>query len=141
VWWGESGVSWMPRALPSYHASPWWNDLMAVGVVAGSDRLQGIFFKKIGNGGNTSFWHDTWMGTQPLKEVFPRLFLISAQKDCCVLELGRWTLGHWEWDLRWKRNLFVWEEVLWDLLANLLTPFHLSESIDEWRYHYSNGRF
>ncbi|PNX96622.1 hypothetical protein L195_g019832, partial [Trifolium pratense] len=129
----------MSRALSMNKASPWWNDLMKVGVVPGSDRLQGIFFKKIGNGGGTSFCHDAWVGAQPLKEAFPRLFLISSQKDCCASEVGHWEMGAWVWDLRWRRNLFVWEEELRDLLVDVLTPIQLSNSLDEWRCHYSNG--
>ncbi|GAU38174.1 hypothetical protein TSUD_264000 [Trifolium subterraneum] len=65
---GESGVSWMSRSLPTNKVSPWWNDLMVVGLVGGVERLQHFFFKKIGNGDETSFWHDVWVGTQPLKE-------------------------------------------------------------------------
>jgi hypothetical protein len=59
---GESGVGWMSRRLPSVNASSWWNDLMTVGMVVGTDILHGIFIKKIGNGGNTSFLSDTWVG-------------------------------------------------------------------------------
>jgi hypothetical protein len=86
---GERGVGWMSRLLPPNIASSWWNDLVSVGVVAGSDRLRDIFFRKLGNGGDTIFWHDTWVGVQPLKEVFPRLFLVSTKKECSVSEVGR----------------------------------------------------
>jgi hypothetical protein len=86
---GERGVGWMSRLLPPNIASSWWNDLVSVGVVVGSDRLRDIFFRKLGNGGDTIFWHDTWVGVQPLKEVFPRLFLVSTQKECSVSEVGR----------------------------------------------------
>ncbi|PNX97043.1 ribonuclease H [Trifolium pratense] len=47
---GESGVCWMSRVLPPRKASPWWNDLMTVGLVDGSDRLQGIFSKSLVTG-------------------------------------------------------------------------------------------
>jgi hypothetical protein len=136
---GESGVGWLFRSLPSINASPWWNDLMSVGIVAGVDRLHGIFSKKIGNGGNTSFWHDSWVGPQPLKEVFPRLFLISTQKMSSVLDCGRWVSGVWEWNFMWRRNLFVWEEERRNMLLNLLTPIHLSNNSDEWKCQFSTG--
>jgi hypothetical protein len=106
---GVRGFGWMSRTLSSNVASIWWNDLVKIGVVEGEDRLNGIFYKKIGNEGDTSFWHDTWVGVNPLKEVFPRLFLISTQKDHSVLEVRRLNLGRLEWDLKWRRNLFVWE--------------------------------
>ncbi|MCH90264.1 ribonuclease H protein, partial [Trifolium medium] len=63
-------------------------------------------------GGDTTFWHDNWVGSQPLKE---------------------------EWEFQWRQNLFVWEEELRDMLVNLLTPIQLSNANDEWRWHYSTG--
>jgi hypothetical protein len=93
---GERGFGWLSRPLASNIASSWWNDLVSIGTVDGVDRLCGIFFKRIGNGGETSFWHDRWVGVQPLKDVFPRLFLVSTQKEACVSEVGRRVLGRWE---------------------------------------------
>ncbi|CAJ2632776.1 unnamed protein product [Trifolium pratense] len=112
---------------------------MNIGVVNGIDHLVGSFFKKIGNGGTTRFWHDSWLGPQSLKEVFPHLFLISVQKECSVQEVGRWNSGRWEWVVRWRRNLFVWEEELHQSLMELLTPIQLANVEDEWRCHYTNG--
>jgi hypothetical protein len=139
---GERGVGWVSRSLASNIASSWWNDLVSIGVVDGVDRLGGIFFKRIGNGGDTSFWHEKWVGVQPLKEAFPRLFLLSTQKEACVSEVGRRVSGRWEWDLKWRRNLFVWEEEGRDLLLNLLFPIQLDISNDEWKcHHLSEGMF
>ncbi|GAU46768.1 hypothetical protein TSUD_92630 [Trifolium subterraneum] len=112
---------------------------MTVGLIDGLDRTEDLFFKRIGNGGGTSFWHDTWVGAQPLKEVFPRLFLISSQKECSVLEVGRWVSEVWEWDCKWRRNLFAWEEELADMLDMILTPIQLSHSNDEWMCHHATG--
>jgi hypothetical protein len=78
--------------------------------VAGFDWLQGIFFKKIDNCSSTSFRSDTWVGTTPLKEAFLLLFQVSEQKESFVLNVGRWEGSIWKWDLKWRHNLFVWEE-------------------------------
>jgi hypothetical protein len=136
---GERGFGWISRLLAPNIASTWWVDLISVGLIDGTDRLRDIFFKRIGNGGETSFWHDTWVGTQPLKEVFPRLFLVSTQKESSVFEVGRWVTGRWVWDLKWRRNLFVWEEERRDMLTNILTPIQLSTSNDEWKCHHVTG--
>ncbi|GAU29855.1 hypothetical protein TSUD_379450 [Trifolium subterraneum] len=116
-----------------------WRLLSEVGLIDGLDRTKDLFFKRIGNGGDTRFWHDTWVGAQPLKEVFPRLFLISSQKECSVLEVGRWVSEVWEWNCKWRRSLFVWEEELADMLDTILTPIQLSHSNDEWRCHHATG--
>ncbi|GJX39412.1 RNA-directed DNA polymerase, eukaryota, reverse transcriptase zinc-binding domain protein [Tanacetum coccineum] len=40
--------------------------------------------RKIGNGADTRFWADTWCGKQPLKELFPRIYLLDSNKNCTV---------------------------------------------------------
>jgi hypothetical protein len=76
-----------------------------------------IMIKKVGNGGNTRFWLDTWVGERPLCQEFSRLFLVSVQKEDCINQMGVWRNEAWEWDLKWRRRLFVWEE---NLERNLL---------------------
>lgn len=39
---------------------------------------------KEGNGGAASFRRDKWLGNTPLCNIFPRLFLISEQKEGMV---------------------------------------------------------
>lgn len=34
-----------------------------------------------------AFWHDIWVGVALLKVIFSRLFAISNQKDCSVLDV------------------------------------------------------
>lgn len=63
-------------------------------------------------GNSDLFWHDTWFGTAPLKEVFPRLFGISSLYDDPVSNFGKWVNGVWTWEFKWRRNCFVWEEDL-----------------------------
>jgi len=53
--------------------------------------------RKVGNGENTRFWLDHWVGNEALCLTYPRLFLISSQKDATVGgvlggECGRWIL-------------------------------------------------
>ncbi|GJZ21181.1 RNA-directed DNA polymerase, eukaryota [Tanacetum coccineum] len=40
--------------------------------------------KRIGNGGDTRFWHDHWLGDQPLRIRFPRLFALEMDKEVVV---------------------------------------------------------
>ncbi|PWA37851.1 hypothetical protein CTI12_AA586680 [Artemisia annua] len=40
--------------------------------------------RKIGNGASTRFWVDIWCGVQPLKVLFPRIFLLDLNKNCYV---------------------------------------------------------
>ncbi|GJS51353.1 RNA-directed DNA polymerase, eukaryota, reverse transcriptase zinc-binding domain protein [Tanacetum coccineum] len=45
-----------------------------------------IFKNKIGNGCDTRFWLDNWVGGPALKETFPRLFRLEANPSCLVSE-------------------------------------------------------
>lgn len=61
--------------------------------------------KNIGDGSSTMFWHDVWVGEHPLKEVCPRLFLLSLSPNALVSSCGFWDGQIWHWSLHWKRNL------------------------------------
>lgn len=73
---------------------------------------------KVGSGHSIIFWHDKWCDVGPLKEVFPRLFSISTQKNFYINHMGYWRDGSWNWSLWWRRVLY--ERELADL-ANLET--------------------
>ncbi|GKB41679.1 hypothetical protein Tco_0886621 [Tanacetum coccineum] len=66
-------------------SGPWFRiaklkeDLCKVGI-----DLPIIFKKKIGNGCNTRFWRDNWLGGSPLKVDFPRLFRLDSNPQCLV---------------------------------------------------------
>ncbi|GJY70914.1 RNA-directed DNA polymerase, eukaryota, reverse transcriptase zinc-binding domain protein [Tanacetum coccineum] len=65
-----------------------WSDILqAVNSLKdkGIDFLQFIR-KKIGNGVNTSFWADSWIGSIPFKEKFLRLYALEESKSISVAD-------------------------------------------------------
>lgn len=44
-----------------------------------------------------------------MKRIFPRLFGVSMQKSCSILQMGSWHDNIWSWNLRWRRALYEWE--------------------------------
>lgn len=44
------------------------------------------FKKIIGDGANTLFWKDIWIGGAPLKDYYRRLYALELIKDCCIKE-------------------------------------------------------
>ncbi|GJW72625.1 putative RNA-directed DNA polymerase [Tanacetum coccineum] len=70
-----------PNSGPWYHIMKLKDDLLAQGV-----DLPSLFRKKIGNGECTSFWHDKWMGGQPLCTSFPRLYRLESNQNCFVCD-------------------------------------------------------
>ena len=47
---------------------------------------------------------------EALKNVFPRLFSISSNKNAKLSELGSWSNGRWVWGLVWRRPFFLMGE-------------------------------
>ncbi|GJU20006.1 hypothetical protein Tco_1153348 [Tanacetum coccineum] len=66
-------------------AGPWFritklkNDLSELGI-----DLPLMFKKKLGNGEDTRFWLDIWVGNSTLKDSYPRLFHLESIQDCRV---------------------------------------------------------
>ncbi|GJW36817.1 RNA-directed DNA polymerase, eukaryota [Tanacetum coccineum] len=42
--------------------------------------------KRVGDGLNTCFWEDIWIGDQPLKLMFPRIYALESNKLCTVAD-------------------------------------------------------
>jgi hypothetical protein len=113
-------------------ASVWWRDICRLD--SGVGWFSQMVCKKVGNGNNTYFWKDVWIGDQSLDLRFSRLFGISVQKDCLIRDVGRWENGEWRWSLTWRRNFFVWEEGVLQDLMEVLASVRLSEVEDRWSW-------
>ncbi|GKV04879.1 hypothetical protein SLEP1_g16976 [Rubroshorea leprosula] len=118
---GVSSTSISNIASPSL--SPFWKDILSIGKDC--DRAFGCFddgfIRKLGDGSNTRFWKDAWMGNSPLMFSYPRLFCLTLSKDALVAELK---LGNVDgWAFQWRRPPFGREldelERLEDSLRNL----------------------
>jgi hypothetical protein len=68
--------------------------------------------QKVGDGSDTFFWTDFWVGGIPLRERFRHLFELSERKWSTVAEMHTlgWEAGGEAW--LWRRQLWVWEEEL-----------------------------
>ncbi|GKE90368.1 hypothetical protein Tco_1567843, partial [Tanacetum coccineum] len=88
--------------------------------------------KRIGNGRNTRFWLDLWIGDQTLKERFQRVFALEMIKECSVAD--RWRIDNWNWN--WMRNIHT-EGRTGQQFLNLLFVLQgidWSENEDVWRW-------
>jgi hypothetical protein len=111
-------------------ASLWWK---AITRIDGETRwFTDSLRKKVGNGVTTQFWSDVWVGSRPLKEVFPRPFCVSASKDLLVSDAGSWVGGRWCWAVAWRHNLFQWEMDLYHNLLQVISGVSLSGVVDNW---------
>jgi len=71
-----------------------------------------------------------------LMHKFPRLFSISLDTGRTLSQLGVWSNNSRSWELSWRRNLFVWESSLIDLLLQELDNKRLTResenTTDKW---------
>ncbi|GLT95879.1 hypothetical protein SLE2022_135360 [Rubroshorea leprosula] len=117
--------------------SSWWMDICKVDRSVRNEEgwLSSGFSMSLGDGGSTRFWSDTWVGCRELSNVFPRLFLLAADKNCTVQDMGEWTNGNWTWKLKWRRQLRAWEE---DLALQLMAVIEGQQPTygkqDEWSW-------
>ncbi|KAH1209234.1 Ethylene-responsive transcription factor [Glycine max] len=69
--------------------------------------------RKVGVRDKIRFWEDSWVNGKILESLFPRLFLMSDQKEEVVGGMmGSWVEDRWRWSLRWRRVPFEWESEL-----------------------------
>lgn len=96
--------------------------------------------RKIGEGNETEFWNDSWLGTDIIKVKYPRLFSISIQQNLNIKEMGHWRNGTWQWEFRWRRNIFNREESLVEELRQQVDSVTLSEGVaDKWIWSKEEG--
>lgn len=79
---------WSPLPEPQSRVSRVWADKLSVASV--NPQLFNFFQSSlcihIDNGRRNLFWRDRWFGNVCLKEMFPRLFLLSVEKEGTVLD-------------------------------------------------------
>jgi hypothetical protein len=65
--------------------------------------------KVIGNGERTLFWEDTWLGQKPIRELFPRLYLLTFYVNITVSKVFSEGWGV----IRFQRILFGETAKMW----------------------------
>ncbi|GKB66441.1 putative RNA-directed DNA polymerase [Tanacetum coccineum] len=122
-----------------------WADIIKVGKSL--DRLEGdfvnIFYKTVGDGLDTSFWLDKWVGDSRLCDSYPRLFRLERDKEVAVGRMGNWVGENWSWNWDWASHTKGRTNSELSELQSLVENVSLNQtSLDTWRYKLSvNGEF
>lgn len=93
--------------------SAWWMEIAnmrdGVGSVVGTWFPDNVRLK-VGNGADTLFWFDRWVGDIPFHVRFRRLFDLSDNKFLTVAQMFHlgWGEGGEAW--KWRSRLWAWEE-------------------------------
>lgn len=65
----------------------------------------------LGDGFRSSFWNDSWIDAGCLKLGFPRLYMLSQDKEASVFDSFSRRFSSSRWVLNFRRNLYSWESV------------------------------
>ncbi|GKC96852.1 hypothetical protein Tco_1162294 [Tanacetum coccineum] len=87
--------------------------------------------KVIGNGYNSSFWHEKWLGEECFKVRFNRLFNLELNKDVSVGQ--KLQNSNWVFTFR-RRPKGGSEECQWIEFSQLLSSVVLSSASDRWSW-------
>lgn len=109
--------------------SPWGSVISAVKTMGSLQiNFDELCLKQIGNGRSTAFWTDTWKGSCPFLNRFPRLFALEEEREASVAD--RIQNGN-SWD--WRRPVRDGREVEEFIqLRTIIGDCQLSDKPDSW---------
>ncbi|XP_071714775.1 uncharacterized protein [Rutidosis leptorrhynchoides] len=102
--------------------------------------INSFFEKKIGDGRDTLFWKDIWIGDICLKDRFPRLFRLENNQEAYVKERIHDSNGSRLFTWNWTRE--VTGRVLGELnqlKTLIISNITLSEGPSDWKWILDNS--
>jgi hypothetical protein len=77
------------------HASIWWRDIWRLGNIEEGGLFGSNISSLLGDDIDIDFWKEKWIGTTPLRHIFPSLFNLSVQQDGFISDMGTWENNVW----------------------------------------------
>ncbi|KAF1891164.1 hypothetical protein Lal_00001305 [Lupinus albus] len=101
----------------------------------------GGLVRRVGDETNTSFWFDNWLGSSTLHSKYQRLFKLSVSPNDNISNFGSWVGEVWEWNIPWRRRLFIWEQDLCNSFLNDIKQVALHQfRSDNWEWKLDTSR-
>ncbi|KAJ9689585.1 hypothetical protein PVL29_014989 [Vitis rotundifolia] len=102
---GEVDGGWTTRKVREFYGTGLWKNIRK--------GWEEFFLRTsicIGNGRQTRFWWDIWVGDSKLKDLFPLLFRIATHNSAIVADLwGSQGGGGGGWEVHFRRSFQDWE--------------------------------
>lgn len=96
---GAGDHKWFQDAINTHGSGVW------KGILKGwSSFVKNISFE-IGDGSTIRFWKDRWCGDLELRRLFPCMYRLAVEKDCCINTVALVNDGRVGWSPRFRRNL------------------------------------
>ncbi|GAU40452.1 hypothetical protein TSUD_374620 [Trifolium subterraneum] len=121
------GVEGGRRRVGGRRGSVWWREIAHIreGGETGGRWFGEHVAKRVGDGSDTFFWTDPWVGEIPLCERFGRLFELAETKLCTAAEMCSlgWGVDGEAWV--WRRQMRACEEELLRECYTVQGAYHL----------------
>lgn len=111
---GLGEEDWIPKVPSRGNVSNIWRDICSVGdpnLEMGEILTQGLTIKAV-SGRKIKFWDYIWIGEEPFKTLFPRLYNLSTQKEEMVAEV----IGN----IHFRRILFGREREQFQIVTDII---------------------
>ncbi|KAJ9539609.1 hypothetical protein OSB04_026115 [Centaurea solstitialis] len=100
----EGGLGLRESEIRGGGCSVWKNIVRVGGLLDGMGlEFSNSFRKIVGDGSETRFWKDRWLGDRPLEVDFPRISRLEVNSGVSILDRGEWVEDTWEWKWSWSR--------------------------------------
>ncbi|KAK9062745.1 hypothetical protein SSX86_019934 [Deinandra increscens subsp. villosa] len=111
-----------------------WNDIRycAKGLHVSGEVPSNSFCRVTGNGENTNFWEDIWIGNECLAQKFPRLFALENNKECKVADRLVGNIRIWSWRRDIRGGV---EELQFSAIKDLLASTSVTNASDGWAWN------
>ena len=88
----------------------------------GAESFFGHVLYAVGEGFHVRFWHDPWSSPTALKDLYPTMFAIAANKEAMIFDMVDFALdgGGKSWNLSFCRAFQDWETgIFYDFFAHI----------------------
>lgn len=106
IYGSDGGLGYNESIQNNVGKGPW------VGIIKSGWEINNVgiefrssFCKKTGDGDQTRFWEDDWVGSGKLKNIFSRLYNLEVCKNATVRDRSSWVNGEWVGEWRWSREI------------------------------------
>ena len=119
--------------------SQWWKDLRKLYQQPEFTLIHQQMVWMVGGGEKIKCWKDKWLGDDcQLEQQYNQLFLISGQQNSTISNMGSFSQGNWCWGLKWRRNLFDYEQHIVVAFMEAITDIQIQAHMQDITYIYDN---
>jgi hypothetical protein len=117
---GSQWGGWCSNQGRAPHGVSLWKQIRA-----GWNGFSPFITFKVGDGSRIKFWHDSWCGTQSLRDSFTALFRLARNQEATVADHLHIHGNTHSWDIEFSCSVQDWEVAVVDTFMEVLYSTHI----------------